>query len=142
MSSTQIPDETASARVTAATNDTAAQITKVDSKWTSHYFTAELFDGTYTFRVLKMNQSLFIYIGQNGCESFDELAMAMPITDYVGTTIIGTQHGSESEELAQQLTRRLKKQVFVSYNLPLNAQIRLMLVKRIAEEMKSVPDAF
>lgn len=122
-------------------NDTA-QITKVESKWSTHYFSADIMDSIYTFRVIKMNQSLFIYIGQNGCETLDELAMAMPVGDFVGTTIIGTQHGSESQELAQQLTRRLKKQVFVSYNLPMNTQIRLMLVKRMAEEIKNVPDAF
>lgn len=139
MSSTELRNDTLSANA----NDTAAaQIPKVESKWATHYFTADLFDSNYVFRVLKMNQSLFIYIGQSGCESFDELAMAMPVNDFISTTIIGTQHGSESEELAQQLTRRLKKQVFVSYNLPMNAQIRLMLVKRIAEEIKCVPDAF
>lgn len=139
MSSTDVHAEALSSN----SNDTApTKITKVESKWTTHYFTADIFDSIYAFRVLKMNQSLFIYIGQNGCESFDELAMAMPVNDFISTTIIGTQHGSESEELAQQLTRRLKKQVFVSYNLPMNAQIRLMLVKRIAEEIKCMPDAF
>lgn len=139
MSSLEIHNETLSSN---PNDTTATKITKVDSKWMTHYFTAEIFDSIYVIRVLKMNQSLFIYIGQNGCESFDELAMAMPVNDFISTTIIGTQHGSESEELAQQLTRRLKKQVFVSYNLAMNAQIRLMLVKRIAEEIKSVPDAF
>lgn len=137
MSPTQIDDKTLS-----ATKNDTAQITKVDSKWSAHYFTSDIMDSVYTFRVLKMNQSLFIYIGQNGCEALDELAMAMPVNDFVSTTIIGTQHGSESQELAQQLTRRLKKQVFVSYNLPMNTQTRLMLVKRIAEEIKNVPDAF
>lgn len=137
MSPTQIDDKTLS-----ATKNDTAQITKVDSKWSAHYFTSDIMDSVYTFRVLKMNQSLFVYIGQSGCEALDELAMAMPVNDFVSTTIIGTQHGSESQELAQQLTRRLKKQVFVSYNLPMNTQTRLMLVKRIAEEIKNVPDAF
>lgn len=137
MSPTQINDETLS-----ATKNDIAQITKVPSKWAAHYFTAEISESIYTFRVLKMNQSLFIYIGQSGSEALEELAMALPVNDFVSTTIIGTQHGSESQELAQQLTRRLKKQVFVSYNLPMNTQIRLMLVKRIAEEIKNVPDAF
>lgn len=137
MAPTQINDETLS-----ATQNDIAQITKVASKWAAHHFTAEICESIYTFRVLKMNQSLLIYIGQSGSEALDELAMAMPVNDFPSTTIIGTQHGSESQELAQQLTRRLKKQVFVSYNLPMNTQIRLMLVKRIAEEIKNVPDAF
>lgn len=120
----------------------SGSIAKVESKWKGHLFTADIMDSTYTFRVLKMNESLFIYIGQHGCESLDELAMAVPVTDFASTTIIGTQHSSESQELAQQISRRLKKQVFVSYNLPVNNSIRLMMVKRIAEEIKNVPDAF
>lgn len=89
-----------------------------------------------------MNGFLFIYIGQYENESFDELGMAIPVEDFVSTTIIGTVHGCDSQELAQQFTRRSKKQVFVSCYVPSNNLTRLMLVKRIAEEMKNFPDAF
>lgn len=119
-----------------------ATIEKVDSLWKSHYFTADISEQVYTFRVLKMNGSLFVYIGQHGNESLDELAMAVPVKDFVSTTIIGTIHGCDSQELAQQFTHRLKKQIFVSCNISSNSLIRLMLVKRLAEEMKNVPDAF
>lgn len=118
------------------------QIEKVESKWKSHFFTADVLDAAYAFRVLKMNQSIFIYVGQNDNESFDELAMAVPVQDFVGTTIIGTQYGCDSQELAQQITKRLKKQVFVSCNIPSNNTIRLLLVKRLTEEINNVPDAF
>lgn len=119
-----------------------ATIEKVDSKWTSHFFTAEICESFYTFRVLKMNQSVFIYIGQLGNELLDELAMAVPVDDFTSTTILGTLYGCDSQELAQQFTKRLKKQVFVSCNIPSNNTVRLLLVKRIAEEIKNVPDAF
>lgn len=127
--------------VTSNGNDDA-KIEKVDSRWKGHYFTAEVAEDIYTFRVLKMNESLLIYIGQQDNESLDELAMAVPVEDFVGTTIIGAVHGCDSQELAQQFTRRLKKQVFVSCNVPSNNLTRLMLVKRIAEEMTNRPDAF
>lgn len=123
-------------------DDGTARIEKVESKWKSHFFTADVLDTIYTFRVLKMNQSLFIHVGHNDSESFDELAMAVPVQDFVGTTIIGTQYGCDSQELAQQITKRLKKQVFVSCNIPSNNTIRLLLVKRITEEINNVPDAF
>lgn len=122
-------------------NDSAT-IEKVDSRWKTHYFTADISESIFTFRVLKMNQSLLIYIGQIENESLDEMAMAVPVEDFVSTTIIGSVHGCDSQELAQQFTRRLKKQIFISCNVPSNNLIRIMLVKRIAEEMKNVPDAF
>lgn len=127
--------------ITSNGNDDAT-IEKVESRWKSHCFTANISENIFSFRVLKMNESLLIYIGQQDNESLDELAMAVPVEDFVSTTIIGAQHGCDSQELAQQFTRRLKKQVFVSCNVPSNNLTRLMLVKRIAEEMKNVPDAF
>lgn len=123
-------------------SDVTSDIKKVPSKWSSHQFTANISDTQYIFRVLKMNQSLLIYIGQHGNESFDELAMAMPVLDNVSTTIIGSNTGDESQELAQQFTKRLKKQVFISYNVPLNQMIRPLIVKRISDEIKNVPNAF
>lgn len=119
-----------------------ATIEKVDSHWNGHFFTAEISEDVYSFRVLKMNQSVFIYIGQFENESLDELATAVPVKDFVSTTIIGTLHGCDSEELARQFSHRLQKQVYVSCNIPSNNLTRVMLIKRIAEEMKNVPDAF
>lgn len=119
-----------------------AMIEEVASKWTSHYFTAEISETIYSFRVLKMNGSSFIYVGELGNESLDELAIALPLNDNVGTTILGTLYGCDSQELAKQFTTRLKKQVFVSYNIPANNSVRLRVVKRIAEEIKNRPDAF
>ncbi|XP_055319971.1 uncharacterized protein LOC129577263 [Sitodiplosis mosellana] len=125
-----------------STGNDGATIEKVESRWKTHYFTAEISEEIFTFRVLKMAQSLLIYIGQLENESLDELAMAVPVEDFVSTTIIGTVHGCDSQELAQQFTRRLKKQIFISCNVTSNNLTRVMLVKRIAEEMKNVPDAF
>lgn len=119
-----------------------ATIEKVESRWKTHYFTTEVSEEIFTFRVLKMAQSLLIYIGQLENESLDELAMAVPVEDFVSTTIIGTQHGCNSQELAQQFTRRLKKQIFISCNVNTSNLTRIALVKRIAEEMKNAPDAF
>lgn len=127
--------------VSSSGND-GATIEKVESRWSTHYFTTEISEKIFTFRVLKMQQSLLIYIGQLENESLDELAMAVPVEDFVSTTIIGTQHGCDSQELAQQFTRRLKKQIFISCNVITNNLTRITLVKRIAEEMKNVPDAF
>lgn len=125
------------------TSDDSATIEKVESRWKTHYFTVDISEDTYTFRVLKMNESLLIYIGQLNAESVYELSMAIPAQNIVGTTIMGELHGCDSQEIANQFTRRLKKQVYVSCNVPLtNNNIRLLLIKRLSEEIKNVPDAF
>lgn len=123
-------------------NGNKSAVKRLPSTWTSHTFTAKISDTTYTFRVLKMNQSLFIYIGHGENETFDALAMAMPTQETISTQILGAQTGDDSKELAQQFTKRLKKQVFLSYNIPSNGTIRPLIVKRLSEEIKNVPDAF
>lgn len=120
----------------------APAIAKVASKWSGHLFSADISEVKYNFRVLKMNQSVLIYIGPTENESFDEMAMALPTVDTVSTTIIGTQMGCDSQEMAQQFAKRLKKQVFVSCNVPSNNTIRPLLVKCVADEIKRNPDAF
>lgn len=130
--------ETASA----ANGTNGAVIEKVPSKWSTHSFTADISETMYTFRVLKMNQSVFIYIGQSENQTLDEMAVAMSLQDTISTTILGAQLGGDSQELAAQFTKRLQKQVFVSCNIPSNNVVRPLLVKRIAEEIKNVPDAF
>lgn len=89
-----------------------------------------------------MDKSVLIYIGQSDNEVLDELAVALPVQDNVSTTIIGLNTGCDSQELAQQFTKRLKKQVFISCNVPTNNINRPLIVKRIAEEIKTVPEAF
>lgn len=116
--------------------------TRVPSKWTNHIFTAEISESMYNFRILKMNNSVFIYIGLTENETFDELATAFPTSDAVGTTILGSPSGCDSQDLAQLLTQRFGKQVFVSYNAPSDGLIRQLILKRIVQEIKSNAEAF
>lgn len=123
-------------------NDSSATIKKVSSKWNSHQFTGNISDTLYSFRVLKMDKSVLIYIGQSDSEMLDELAVALPVQNNVSTTIIGSSTGCDSQELSQQFSKRLKKQVFISCNVSMSNINRPLIVKRIAEEIKNVPDAF
>lgn len=122
--------------------DSSVAIKKVSSKWNSHHFSGNISDTLYSFRVLKMDKSVLIYIGQSDNEVLDELAVALPVQDNVSTTIIGINTGCASQELAQQFTKRLKKQVFISCNIPMSNINRILIVKRIAEEITNVPEAF
>lgn len=108
-----------------------------------HRFSVDITDSQYNFRVLKMRDSLFVYIGQSGVEVFTEMAMAMPMNsgECVATTIMGEQLCS-SQELAINFAKKLKKQVFLSCNVPQEPHIRPALSKRFADELRATPDHF
>lgn len=116
----------------------------VPSRFQGHLFSVDISDSQYNFRVLKMRDSLFVYIGQSGQEVFDEMAMAMPMADSgecVATTIMGEQLCT-SQELATNFAKKLKKQVFLSCNVSPEPHIRPALSKRFADELRAMPDKF
>ncbi|XP_055381865.1 proteasome assembly chaperone 4-like [Condylostylus longicornis] len=117
---------------------------KEPSKFTSQLFTTQVGESTYNFRVLKMVNSIFIYIGTQGNESLDEMGIAMPMknNEIVGTTIAGPLLGCDSQELASKLAKRLGKQVFISCNIPTDRMIRPAIEKALTEKIKLHPDAF
>lgn len=123
----------------------AAPTAKVPSRLTAHLFSVDITDTLYNYRVLRMNQSLFIYIGPAEQETFQEMAVAMPSTvgtaTCIGTTILGDPLGI-SLELATSFAKRLQKQVFVSCNVPAEREIRPALVRRFAEEVGQFPEHF
>lgn len=117
-------------------------IQSVASRFKIHTFTTDVSDVVYIFHILQMKDSIFIYIGESQKAQFSELAMAFPTEDAVSTQIFGPSSTCESKELSQQFTKRLKKQVFLSYNVPQNNSLRPLLVKRLVDEIKQNPNAF
>lgn len=114
------------------------------SSMQGHLFSTDISDNKYNFRVLKMQNSLFIYIGQSDAEVFTEMAMAMPMpgnSECLATTIMGEQLCC-SQELAVNLAKKLKKQVYLSCNVPQEPHIRPALCKRFVDEVKQSPDYF
>lgn len=114
-----------------------------ESRLEGHIFTADISDSLYNYRILKMKDSLFVYLGENDCEVFTEMAMAMPMPngECLVTTILGEHLGS-SQELALNFAKKLKKQVYLSCNVPQDRQIRPALSRRFIEEYKQNPDKF
>lgn len=92
-----------------------------------------------------MKDSVFIYIGQDSNEVFNEMAMAMPNqtgNEIIKTTILGDLLDGESQEFARNFAKKLNKLVFVSCNVSSDKEIRALLEKRITEEINTNPDAF
>lgn len=112
------------------------------SQLSGHHFISEILNRSYKFRVLKLKDSLFIYIGDTENEVFDEMALAIPTDNVIGTTIIGVDSETDSREVAIHISRKLKKQVFVSCNVRTDNLLKPLLLKRLAQEIFDVPTAF
>lgn len=112
----------------------------------SHLAQVEVCDVTYNIRVLKMKDSLFIYVGQDKSESFDEMAVAMPCDseEVLATKIIGPPEGVGSHQLAQRLAKRLKKPVFLSLSasVPNDRIVRPSIEKKIFDDIKNNVECF
>lgn len=118
--------------------------TPLPSRLKDHFFTADISDTTYKYRILRMKDSIFIYIGQGDNEIFNEMAVAMPMAnnEVVSTRIIGVDVGCESQEMAKIFAKKLNKQVFLSCSVDSDKMIRPMLAKHLSDEIKKCPEAF
>uniref|UniRef100_A0A1Q3F3J4 Putative proteasome assembly chaperone 4 n=1 Tax=Culex tarsalis TaxID=7177 RepID=A0A1Q3F3J4_CULTA len=119
-------------------------VTPLPSNFTTHLCSVEVCDVQYNMRILKMKDSVFVFIGENKAENFDELAMALPTesSEICSTTIMGAVVGCGSEELAQKLARKLKKQVYLSANVPNDRIVRPSIERKLFEEINNNRECF
>jgi proteasome assembly chaperone 4 len=116
------------------------------SKFASHFFTAEI-AGIKTivinYRILKMDNSVFIYIGPKDDEQLSGLALGLIIPNQseksTATSILESQ---ESKDMAQKLSVRLNKPVFVSCNVNLDRHSAPVVEKHLIEKIKERPECF
>ena len=98
------------------------------------------------FLVYQMKESLVVWIGCQNDPSLKELSLAMS-TNYEKTPtpikLFGSVSSITSQALAVRLSKKLKKQVFVSCNVPEEDQAFLTCVeKRLVEEIHNFPACF
>ncbi|XP_036044283.1 proteasome assembly chaperone 4 isoform X1 [Onychomys torridus] len=109
-----------------------------------HNFSARLWEQLVHFHVMRLTDSLFLWVGAT--PHLRNLAVAMcsrydPIP--VCTSLFGDTSDATSSGLAQRLARKTSKQVFVSYNLPnTDSNFTLLVENRIKEEMETFPEKF
>ncbi|XP_052584541.1 proteasome assembly chaperone 4 isoform X1 [Peromyscus eremicus] len=109
-----------------------------------HNFSARLWEQLVHFHVMRLTDSLFLWVGAT--PQLRNLAVAMcsrydPIP--VCTSLFGDTSDTTSSGLAQRLARKTSKQVFVSYNLPnTDNNFTLLVENRIKEEMETFPEKF
>jgi len=80
-----------------------------------------------------------IWVGE-GDPALTSLAAGVPGPDCPSTTLLGGE--DQSNMLAGRLAKKLKKQVFVSYNVADDMLTTPQVLERLMEEMKKCPDKF
>lgn len=113
-----------------------------EEQMTDLVFTGDILDGQYRYRVLKMTDSVFIYIGNAENEIFNDLAFAVPSDQPLGTAILGIDTMSDSKEVAIYLSQKLKKTVFVSCNFPSDNLLKPLILKKLTEKINDARDSF
>ncbi|KAL9706981.1 hypothetical protein quinque_010499 [Culex quinquefasciatus] len=94
--------------------------TPLPSNFSSHLCSVEVCDVQYNMRILKMKDSVEI----------------------CSTTIMGEVVGCGSEDLAQKLARKLKKQVYLSANVPNDRIVRPSIERKLFEEINNNRECF
>ncbi|KAK2556923.1 Proteasome assembly chaperone 4 [Acropora cervicornis] len=115
----------------------------VECKFKVHTFSDTLLDQTVYFQVLRMKDSLYIWIGSS--PELSSLAVAM-CTRYDSVpsvaNLLGSKADLNSSTLAQRLAKKTKKQCFVSYNVPTENMLLSLVEQRINQEIKDRPHNF
>ncbi|XP_022442266.1 proteasome assembly chaperone 4 isoform X1 [Delphinapterus leucas] len=119
---------------------------------TLHNFSARLWEQLVHFHVMRLTDSLFLWVGATPhlrnlsvamCTRYVSAAGGLWDPIPVSTALLGDMSDTTSTGLAQRLARKTSKQVFVSYNLPnTDSSFTLLVENRIKEEMEAFPEKF
>jgi hypothetical protein len=128
-----------------STSSGTASIEYMKSNFEIHNFVTEIAETPVCFQLLKMESSLFIWIGSGTDPTFSDLGMALN-SSYdrlpLSTRLMGPNADMMSLNLASRLSKKFERAVFVSYNLPSDRLILRAVEKRLQEEVAAYPEKF
>ncbi|XP_026532422.1 proteasome assembly chaperone 4 [Notechis scutatus] len=109
-----------------------------------HNFHGRLAEQLVHFHAMRLQDSLFLWVGDGPQLSNLAVAMCTPRDSIPASTLLfGNASDNTSNSLAQRLASKTKKQIFVSYNIQNTDSGFILLVEnRIKEEMATFPDKF
>lgn len=106
-----------------------------------HDFSAKISDVTIRCEIMKMENSLYLSIGDS--EKMEDLSVALT-SDFnketIATKIIGSHINDTSTQMAKRLSMKLGKPVYVSFNVTVNNLILPAIEKRIHQEFETHVD--
>ncbi|XP_019740778.1 proteasome assembly chaperone 4 [Hippocampus comes] len=109
-----------------------------------HNFSERFMEQTVHFHVMKLSGAFFIWVGSSPLLSNLAVSMSskydsMPLS----TLVMGDPSDTAPNSLAQRLAKKTKKQVFVSYSLPMtDSSLSLLVENRIKKELELHPGKF
>lgn len=110
-----------------------------------HAFQLELENRVIFYQVIKMKDSLYIWIGNKNNPLLSNLSLAMQ-TRYdkipLATKLLGEELDTTSRNIACRLSKRLNKVVYVSFNVEESNFNVPLIEKRLNEEINKYPDKF
>ncbi|XP_028260009.1 proteasome assembly chaperone 4 [Parambassis ranga] len=109
-----------------------------------HNFSERILEQVIHFHVMKLNDGFFLWVGSapvlsNLAVSMNSKYDSMPLS----TLVMGDPSNTAPNSLAQRLAKKTKKQVFVSYSLPMtDSNLSLLVEDRIKKELELHPEHF
>ncbi|XP_058494240.1 proteasome assembly chaperone 4 [Solea solea] len=120
------------------------QNTAVSEAISVHNFSDKILEQAVHFHVMKLSGGFFLWIGSSPVLSNLAVSMSskydsMPLS----TLLMGDPSNTAPNTLSQRLAKKTKKQVFVSYSLPVtDSNLSLLVENRIKKELELHPEHF
>ncbi|KAI5747806.1 hypothetical protein M8J77_018699 [Diaphorina citri] len=113
------------------------------SKLQTHEFTQEINNLVVVFKVLFLNNSLYIYISEQNHQTLSDLSFVLPNSDGLSTRILGSGNENISTSLGTKVAHLVKKPVYLSVNINHNLYlIEKQIEQRLFDEIKNNRDRF
>lgn len=110
------------------------------SSFKFHDFSTRVGEVRISCRIIKMEDSLYVWVGDSEDSKMNDLTVAMP-SKYekspVATKIKGMTDDSSSMSLAKRLAKKVGKPVFVSFNVAVNNLTLPAIEKAIQDELNA-----
>ncbi|XP_037530387.1 proteasome assembly chaperone 4 [Nematolebias whitei] len=109
-----------------------------------HNFSEKVMEQVVHFHVMKLSDGFFLWVGSapvlsNLAVSMNSRYDSVPLS----SLLMGDPSDTAANSLAQRLAKRTKKQVFVSYSLPMSdSSLSLLVENRIKKELELHPEHF
>ncbi|XP_035032437.1 proteasome assembly chaperone 4 [Hippoglossus stenolepis] len=109
-----------------------------------HNFSEKILEQQVHFHVMKLSGGFFLWVGSapvlsNMAVSMSGKCDSMPLS----TLLLGDPSNTAPNSLSQRLAKKTKKQVFVSYSLPMtDSNLGLLVENRIKKELELHPEHF
>lgn len=104
-----------------------------------HKFVAKVGDVTINCEIMKMKDSLYLWIGDCTNPTMEDLSFSFTSNfekQPIATKIMGAVADATSTNIAKRLSIKLGKPVYVSFNVTADNMLLLGIERRIQEEFK------